>query len=57
VNRFRAPCRDPLFNIEAEVTTRLEEIAWQTYSDGRKSPIKSKAGAWFADPDYKLSVE
>jgi hypothetical protein len=57
VNCFRAPCRDPLFNIEAEAITRLEEIAWQTYSDGRKSPIASKAGARFADPDYGLSVE
>ena len=55
--RFRAPYRDPLFNIEAEAITRLEEIAWQTYSDGRKSPITSKAGARFADPDYELSVE
>lgn len=55
--RFRDPYRDPLFNIEAEAITRLEEIAWQTYSDGRKSPITSKAGAQFADPDYELSVE
>ena len=55
--RFRAPYRDPLFNIEAEAITRLEEIAWQTYSDGRKAPITSKAGAGFADPDYELSVE
>ena len=55
--RFRAPYRDPLFNIEAEAIARLEEIAWQTYSDGRKSPITSKAGSQFADPDYELSVE
>ena len=55
--RFRAPYRDPLFNIEAEAITRLEEIAWQTYSDGRKSPITSKAGAQFADPDFELSAE
>lgn len=55
--RFRAPYLDPMFNIEAKAITRLEEIAWQTYSDGRKTPITSKAGAQFADPHYELSVE
>ena len=55
--RFRAPYLDPMFDTEVEAIARLEEIAWQTYSDGRKSPITSKAGAQFADPDYGLSVE
>ena len=55
--RFRTPYRDPLFNIEAAAITRLEEIAWQTYSEGRKAPLTSKAGAQFADPNYELSVE
>ena len=36
---------------------RLEEIAWQTYAQGRKRPVTRKAGAGFADPDFELSVE
>ena len=55
--RFRAPYFDPLFNIESEAIARLEEIAWRAYKDGRKSPITSKAGPGFADPDFELSVE
>jgi multimeric flavodoxin WrbA len=55
--RFRAPFFDPLFNIEAEAIARMEEIAWQTYTQGRKWPITRKAGAGFADPDFELSVE
>jgi multimeric flavodoxin WrbA len=55
--RFRAPYLDPMFNIEAESIARLEEIAWKTYSDGRKTPITRKAGSQFADPDFELSAE
>ena len=55
--RFRAPYLDPMFNLEAAAIARLEEIAWQNYRDGRKSPITIKAGAQFADPDFELSVE
>ncbi len=55
--RFRMPYMDPLFKIEAEAIARLEEIAWQTYRDGRKSPISQKAGLQFADPEFELSVE
>ncbi len=55
--RFRAPYLDPMFKIEAEAVARLEEIAWKTYTDGRKSPITTKAGPEFADPEYELSAE
>ena len=55
--RFRAPYLDPMFNLEAAAIARLEEIAWQNYRDGRKSPITIKAGAQFADPDFELSAE
>ena len=55
--RFRAPYLDPLFTIEVEAIARLEEIAWRTYKEGRKSPLTRKAGAGFADPDFELSVE
>lgn len=55
--RFRAPFFDPLFNIESDAIARLEEIAWQAYKDGRKSPVTTKAGPQFADPNFELSVE
>ena len=54
---FQRSYYDPLFDREREAIARLEEIAWQAYSDARKSPKTSKAGAGFADPDYDLSDE
>ena|GEM_PF-4723994 len=29
---------------------RIEEIAWQAYQGGRKSPVTAPAGPGFADP-------
>src|SRR3954467_10675143 len=55
--RFRARFFDPEFRAEDEAIARLEEIAWQGYTKGRKAPVTRKAGAEFADPDYDLSVE
>ena len=55
--RFRAPFKDPEFKVELGSVSRLEQIAWQAYIDGRKSPITRKAGADFADPEFELSVE
>jgi multimeric flavodoxin WrbA len=55
--RFRARFFDPAFRPEDEAIARLEEIAWQGYTKGRKAPVTRKAGAGFADPDYDLSVE
>ena len=55
--RFRASFFDPAFRPEDEAIARLEEIAWQGYTKGRKAPVTRKAGAGFADPDYDLSVE
>ena len=55
--RFRESCFDPAFRSEDESIARLEEIAWQIYSVGRKSPITVKAGPGYADPDYDLSAE
>jgi multimeric flavodoxin WrbA len=54
---FRKSFYDPRFAPEREALDRLEEIAWQNYSDARKSPVTEKAGPGFADPDYDLSVE
>ena len=55
--RFRARFFDPAFRAEDEAIARLEEIAWEGYTKGRKAPVTRKAGAEFADPDYDLSVE
>lgn len=55
--RFRATFIDPAFRAEDQSITRLEEIAWQAYAEGRKAPSTRKAGPGYADPDYELSTE
>ena len=55
--RFRAAFIDPAFRAEDLSIARLEEIAWQAYTDGRKAPCTQKAGPGYADPDYNLSTE
>ncbi len=48
---------DPAFDGAKEEITRLTEIAWQAYQDGRKSARTRPAGPDFADPSQELSVE
>ena len=55
--RFRASFEDPAFRVEDIAIARLEDVAWQAYAEGRKSPITRKAGPGYADPDYDLSVD
>ncbi len=55
--RFRRQFFDPAFNAEEAAIDRLEEIAWDGYINGRKSPVTRKAGPGWADPDYELSTE
>jgi multimeric flavodoxin WrbA len=55
--RFRARFFDPAFRGEDDAIARLEAIAWDGYSNGRKAPVTRKAGPEFKDPDYDLSVE
>ena len=55
--RFRASFMDPAFQQEDAAISRIEEIAWQAYTEGRKAPLTRKAGAGYADPDYDLSVD
>ncbi len=55
--RFRAAFVDPAYRNEDAAIARLEEIAWQAYQEGRKSPFKQKAGPGYADPDQDLSSE
>jgi multimeric flavodoxin WrbA len=55
--RFRARFFDPAYRAEDEAIARLEAIAWEAYTQGRKAPVTRKAGSEFKDPDYDLSVE
>ena len=55
--RFRARFYDPAFRVEDAAIDRLEAIAWDAYSEGRKAPLTEKAGPGAADPDYDVSVE
>ena len=55
--RFREAYVDPAFRDEDSSIARLEEIAWQIYLVGRKSPFTRKAGPGYVDPDYELSTE
>jgi len=55
--RFRARFVDPAFRAEDEAIARLEDIAWEGYTKGRKAPVTRKAGPEFKDPGYDLSVE
>jgi len=55
--RFRASFIDPAFRAEDQSIARLEEIAWQAYTEGRKAPFTQKAGPGYVDPDYDLSSE
>ena len=48
---------DPAFRAEEEAIRHLEDIAWDAYQEGRKSPVTRKAGPGYANPDYDLSVE
>ena len=55
--RFLASFVDPAYRSEDQSIARLEEIAWQAYTEGRKTPITQKAGPGYANPDYDLSTE
>jgi multimeric flavodoxin WrbA len=55
--RFRARFYDPAFDKLSAEIARLEEAAWDGYSNSRKSPLTQKAGPEFADPSYDLSIE
>jgi multimeric flavodoxin WrbA len=55
--RFMRDFFDPAFRAEAAALSRIEDIAWQAYEQGRKAPATRKAGPEFADPEYELSVE
>src|SRR5205823_6116653 len=55
--RFLAQFRDPAFASLAGELERVADVAWDAYSNNRKSPRTRKAGPEFADPDYELSED
>lgn len=55
--RFRASFFDPVFRAEEAAISRLETLAWDAYTDGRKAPMTKKAGHGYADPNYDLSCD
>ncbi len=55
--RFMQSYFDPAYQAEKDALARLEEIAFQAYTEGRKAPRTQKAGPGFADPEYDLSIE
>lgn len=55
--RFLASYKNPAFRAEVPSISRLEEIAWQAYTEGRKAPFTQKVGKGYANPDYELSDE
>jgi multimeric flavodoxin WrbA len=55
--RFRAQFDDPAFDALSAEIGRVEQVAWDGYTNSRKSPRTRKAGAGFADPDYDVSIE
>jgi multimeric flavodoxin WrbA len=48
---------DPAFRDLQPEIDRIEEVAWQGYDKYRKNPVKRRAGAEFADPEFELPVE
>ncbi len=55
--RFIESFFDPVFRAEDQALSRIEQLAWEAYEEGRKSPITRKAGPGYADPGYDLSAD
>jgi multimeric flavodoxin WrbA len=55
--RFAARFQDPAFETVAGELAAAEAVAWEAYSEYRKSPRTRRAGRGFADPGFELPVE
>lgn len=53
--RFIQRFVDPAFDSQHDVIAGLEEIAFEAYTEGRKSPHSRPAGRGYADPGHELS--
>ena len=55
--RFLSTFADPAFDAVRGELDKIAGIAFDGYSEGRKSPVTQKAGPGYADPDYDLAVD
>jgi multimeric flavodoxin WrbA len=56
-HRFRERYCDPAFDAVSRELDAVIDVAWQAYSESRKSPMQRAAGEGFADSTYRLSVD
>lgn len=57
VRRARQRFFDPAFDGLQDEIGKIIETAWNGYHVYRKSPRTKRAGAGYADPDFKLAIE
>jgi multimeric flavodoxin WrbA len=55
--RFLASFADPAFAGATAELDKVAAIAWDGYTNSRKSPVTQKAGPGYADPDYDLAID
>lgn len=53
--RYHAQFIDPSFDALRPDLSRIADVAWDNYRQGRKSPLTRPAGQGFSNPDYDLS--
>ena len=56
-NRFRSTFADPAFETVRTEIDKVAAVAWDGYTNSRKSPVTQKAGPGYADPDYDLAID
>jgi multimeric flavodoxin WrbA len=55
--RYLSQFQDPAFDAVRNEIERITTIAWDTYSQYRKSPRVQEAGPGYANPEYELSTD
>lgn len=55
--RYRLQFRDSHFSHLALEIEKITEVAWDNYKEGRKAPLRRKAGSEFQNPNYELSSD
>jgi multimeric flavodoxin WrbA len=55
--RYLQQFADPAFDAHRAELDAIAGVAWDGYSNSRKSPRTRKAGPEYADPDYDLAIE
>ena len=55
--RFLSTFADPAFEQAKAELDKVAGIAWDGYTNSRKSPVTEKAGPGYADPDFDLAID